>query len=62
MQDTGCFILYVATIAFLSKDYELSLDICSTNFSNLANSIIFEGNILRIKSLSLTRLYEHKMK
>ena len=49
----------MAANIFLSGDYEYSLSICSHNFSQVANTSLFEGNILRFKSLSAERLFQH---
>ena len=57
MNIPGRFILLMAANIFLSKEYEYSLSICSHNFSQVANTSLFEGNILRFKSLSAERLF-----
>ena len=53
----GRFILMTAVNIFLCQDYEYTLRICSTNFSYIANTSLFEGNILRIKSLASEQLF-----
>ena len=58
--NVGREILFVATIAYLSDAFERCLNICQTNFSSLANSIVFEGNILRLKALCLLKLHQQK--
>lgn len=42
---------------FLCQDFEYTVRICSTNFSYVANTSLFEGNILRIKSLAQQELF-----
>ena len=44
----------------LQADYEYVLRICSTNFSYIANTSLFEGNILRLKSLASEQIYKIK--
>ena len=53
----GKFIIMTAANIFLCQDYEYTLRICSTNFSFVANSSLFEGNILRIKALASEQLF-----
>lgn len=61
LNDAGRFILFIAAISFLSYDYEKGLEICKTNYSSLSNSLIFEGNILRLKAMCLSNLYKVKV-
>ena len=49
----GRFILFTIANYFLFNDYEICLELCETNFSPIANSNIFEGNLLRFKALAL---------
>ena len=49
----GAFILYSLANSYLFNDFERCNQICNTNFSYLANSNFFEGNILRFKGLAL---------
>ena len=44
---------------FLSSDYEYCLRICQYNFSYVANTSLFEGNILRFKSLAAEQIFKH---
>ena len=46
---------------FLSSDYEYCLRICQYNFSYVANTSIFEGNILRFKSLAAEQIFKHSL-
>ena len=46
---------------FLSYDFEYSLRISTTDFSYLANSCIFEGNILRFRALASLKLFESSL-
>ena len=57
MQIPGKFILLTAANIFLSRDFEYCLRICSTNFSYVANSSLFEGNILRFRALASEQLF-----
>ena len=54
----GRFILYTAANTFLSNDYEHCLKICETDFAYIANSHLFEGNILRFKALAHHEIYK----
>ena len=56
----GRFIVIVAVNSLLSCDYDFVLRICSTNFSYIANTCLFEGNILRLKSLASEQMYKLK--
>ena len=47
------FILFKVVIDFLANDIETCFNTCDTNFSNVTNNNLFEGNILRIKALAL---------
>ena len=53
----GRFILFTVANSFLFNDYEICLELCETNFSPIANSNLFEGNLLRFKALTLEHLY-----
>lgn len=59
MKTQSRFILLMAANIFLSGDYEYCLWICSHNFSYVANTSLFEGNILRFKSLAAEQLFLH---
>ena len=58
LSETGRFILYIAAVQFFSNEYEQCLEICNVDFSSLCHSVVFEGNILRLQALCLTRIYE----
>ena len=53
----GRFMLYFMSNSYLSYDYGKCLEICENNYSYVANSHLFEGNILRFKALCLEQLY-----
>ena len=55
----GRFILLYAANIFISGDYEYCLSICKHNFSFFTNTSLFEGNILRFKSLAAERLFQY---
>ena len=57
MNIQGRFIVLIAANIFLFGDYEYCLSICSHNFSNVTNSSLFQGNILRLKSLAAERFF-----
>ena len=60
MKTEGRFIVLMVADTYLTNDFEYSLRISTTDFSYVANTPIFEGNILRIKSLSASKLLLHK--
>ena len=45
-------------IAFLICDYEYCLRITQEDFSYIANSALFEGNLLRFRSITSLKLFE----
>ena len=51
------FILYYVANIFLATDFQKCFKVCSANYSYIANSNIFESNILRFKSLALEHIY-----
>ena len=51
------FILYFVANSFISTDYDKCLKVCSINFSYVANSPLFESNLLRFKALSLEYIF-----
>ena len=53
MNGVARFILYYAMNAFLKQDFEYCVQICSKDYSFVANTNVFEGNILRLKALAL---------
>ena len=55
------FILLTVANIFLSSDYEYALRLCQYNFSFVANTSLFEGNILRFKSLSAEQIFKNNM-
>ena len=54
----GKFITLIVANTYLSNDYEYSLRISTTDFSYIANSSLFEGNILRFRALASLKLFE----
>ena len=60
MSVAGHFVLLFSANIFLSSDFEYCMRITMKNFSFLENSSLFEGNILRFRSLAAEQLYEHK--
>ena len=60
MSVAGHFVLLFCANIFLSSDFEYCLRISMKNFSFIENSSLFEGNILRFRSLAAEQLYEHK--
>ena len=61
MSHEGEFLIYFVANTFLTNDYEHCLRISQTDFSYVANSCLFEGNILRFRSLASMKVYEHAM-
>ena len=43
---------------YLTNDYEYSLHISQKDFSYIANTSMFEGNILRFRALASLQLFE----
>lgn len=58
----GQFILLMVADTYLSHDYEYSLRLATTDFSFIANTCLFEGNILRFRALANLKLFEEKFK
>lgn len=56
------FILLKVVVDYLANDLEMALNVCCTNLSYVANSAIFEGNILRLKALTLEGKYEQEIR
>ena len=54
----GQFILLMVADTYLTHDYEYSLRISETDFSFIANTCLFEGNILRFRALASLKLFE----
>ena len=55
----GQFILLMAANAYLSNDFEYSLRISLQDVSYVANSRIFESNILRYRALASLKMFEY---
>ena len=58
MSSMDRFIIYIVANTYLSNDYEYSLRISTIDFSFIANSSLFEGNILRFRALASLKLFE----
>ena len=54
------FIMMFTANIFLQRDYDYCLHICETNFSQLNDITIFQGNMLRFKALAAEQLFHHK--
>ena len=61
MTTAGQFILLFSANIFLSGDFEYCLKITMNNFTCIENSCLFEGNILRFRSLAADQVYQHKL-
>lgn len=59
MREEGRFILLCVADAYLTNDFEYSLRLSTQNFSSIANTCLFEGNILRFRALANLKLFEH---
>ena len=59
MTTNGEFIILLLADTFLTHDYEGCLLIATQDFSYVANSSMFEGNILRFLSLASFKAFEH---
>ena len=53
----GNFVIYLAATAFLIDDFTYAYQISSTNFDGLAHSVLFSGNIHRLKALSAEQIF-----
>ena len=51
------FVIYLAATAFLIDDFTYAYQISSTNFDSLAHSVLFSGNIHRLKALSAEQIF-----
>jgi len=58
----GQFILHMVADTYLTKDYDYSLRISTTDFSYIANTRLFEGNILRFRALASLKMFEDGLK
>ena len=52
----------MALITFIAGNFKHCLEICSTDFSSVSNSALFEGNLLRLKALALVELHSKHRK
>lgn len=59
MSDNAEFIILIIADTFLTHDYEYCLSIAKNDFSFVANSSLFEGNLTRFFSLASFKLFEH---
>ena len=55
----GEFILHWVADTYLLNDFEHSLRISTTDFSYVANTAVFEANILRFRTLASLKLFHH---
>ena len=55
----GEFILHWVADTYLLNDFEHSLRISTTDFSYVANTALFEANILRFRALASLKLFHH---
>ena len=53
----GQFVIYSAVNSYLMDDFAFCYQISSTNFEGIAGSILFLGNILRLKSLAAESIF-----
>ena len=59
MDDNEQFIILMVADTFLTHDYESCMRYTSCNYSVLANSVLFESNLLRFFALTSFKAYEH---
>ena len=57
MTPWGKFIIYTAVLSYLMDDVTFAYQVSSTNFESIAGSILFSGNICRLKALSAEQIY-----
>lgn len=57
----GEFILLMCADTYLTNDFEFSLRISTTDFSFVACTRFFEGNILRYRALASLKLFENRI-
>ena len=50
-------MIYAAAIAYLMDDFSFAYQISSTNFESMSSSVLFRGNILRLKALSAEQIF-----
>ena len=53
----GNFVIYLAATSFLIDDFTYAYQISSTNFDGLSHSVLFSGNIHRLKALSAEQIF-----
>ena len=53
----GLFIVFTTATAFLMDDITFTYQISSTNFENIAPSVLFHGNIARLKALAAEQIF-----
>ena len=58
MKTEGRFIVLMVADTYLTNDFEYSLRISTTDFSYVANTALFEGNILRFRALSNLKIFD----
>ena len=58
MSTAGKYIVLFVAVTYLVRDYEYSLRISTTDFSYVANTYLFESNILRFRALASIKLFE----
>ena len=59
MSNFGNYITHLLAVTFLSHDYEECLLIAKNNFSYIANSALFEGNLLRFFAIASCKAFQH---
>ena len=59
MKEQAKFILLMVANTYLSNDFAYSFSIARDDFSYVANSALFESNILRFRALSSLKLFEN---
>ena len=57
----GHFICLMCADTYLINDFEYSLRISTTDFSCVANTPLFEGNILRLRALASIEIFRYEM-
>ena len=61
MTTEGHFITLITADTYLINDYEYSLRISSIDFSFIANTPLFEGNILRFRALASIEIVRYDL-
>ena len=57
----GQFITLMCADTYLINDYEYSLRIATADVSFIANTPLFEGNILRLRALASIEIFRYEM-